>query len=224
MSNRSIGLALVVVALVATGISSLWKLNGLSAKLVSLEYTAPAVDPVATELELPPKAAESPTIDPPASATISTVPAPASPAEEDENAFKRRTFKNLLDQFDGVPLEKPDWPGFDRQKMAPILMVMAVAAHMDRAGTSTPELGDGVTRPLSDVDGVKYDHYFSYNGREYRFMRGDFPLFDEYTEHSSLDPATQASFDEPEPPRGYSYPEEFFARASQFAHGALALR
>jgi hypothetical protein len=159
------------------------------------------------------------------------VPTPVAGLADEDAEFKRRTFKELLDQFDGVPLERTDWPGFTPQQLCPMLMVMSVAAVMDAGGTSRPEIADGMRRDVHD--GGRWDHAFDYNGREYRFNRGMFPVYDEFNELQRAEARRQEAYRREQaastkpnlfPLDDLPYPEDFMLRASQFAHGALALR
>lgn len=146
---------------------------------------------------------------------------PFDPVSETEAQFRARMFCRLLAQFDGEPLDRPEWPGFDRQKLAPILLVTSVAAHLDAVGRGESVTGDDVR--TTEQQGV-FDHAFTFNDRSYQFRSGEFPAWDQWIALSRLDPATQAPFGiEPEPAREFSYPQEFFQAASTFGHQALAL-
>jgi len=189
-------------------------------------FVAAAPRPPATEAppvgELTPRSTvESPEIS--AHASLPT-PEPATEVKpETEQEFKLRTFQALLDQFDGKPMAHTDWPGYDRQRLAPMLMAMSVSAVMDAAGTSEPEHGDGIQRPAFSGDGR--DCGFDYNGRMYRFRRGEFPVYDRWVELErealALERANAAAAIRFEP---YVFPEEFFVLASDFAHEAISLR
>ena len=185
-----------------------------------------------------PAPAPAPSIEPPSqreSAVLQPIPAPLPPVAvavvDEEAEFKRRTFKELLDQFDGVPLERTDWPGFTPQQLCPMLMVMSVAAVMDANGTSRPEIADGVRR--DPHEGGRWEHAFDYNGREYRFNRGMFPVYDEFNDLQRAEARRQEAYRQEQaastkpnlvPLADLAYPSDFMLRASQFAHGALALR
>lgn len=143
---------------------------------------------------------------------------------------KRRALRKLIDQFDGKEVASPDWPGLSRQELAPVLVIMSVAAVMDVTGTSRPSIADGKRR--DPFEGGVYDCSFLYNSRSYQFKRGEFPIYDEYkdlameaaarrrkaeAERASSETPLQAS---PLPPE---FPEEFLNRVSAFGHGVAAL-
>lgn len=185
-----------------------------------------------------PEPAPVPSIEPPSqreSADLQPMPAPLPPVAvavlDEEAEFKRRTFKELLDQFDGVPLERTDWPGFTPQQLCPMLMVMSVAAVMDANGTSRPWIADGIRRDVHE--GGRWEHAFDYNGREYRFNRGMFPVYDEFNDLQRAEARRQEAYRQEQaastkpnlmPLTDLPYSGDFMLRASQFAHGALALR
>lgn len=139
--------------------------------------------------------------------------------------FERRTFGDLLAQFDGEPLENPAWPGFSRERLTPILMSMSVSAYMDRAGTFELIVRDGQVRSVHRDGQRRFDCVFDHNGRRYRFMTGEFPVYDEWLElvraqsvREMQNRATPVSAQDP------PYSEDFLRRASEFGHSAFALR
>jgi hypothetical protein len=143
-------------------------------------------------------------------------------AELSQEEFQRRSFVRLLAQFDGEPMDQPDWPGFDRQKLAPILVIRSVAAHLDAQERNFAAMDDEQFRAQVQAGGFEYS-WSSSDGR-FCFNAGEFPVYDEYVRLSHLDSATQQPIGiEPEPERDFWFPEEFFVNASAFAHEGLAL-
>lgn len=157
--------------------------------------------------------------------------APPQSVPDTEAQIKRRNLRETLAQFDGTELENPHWPGFSRQQLAPILVMSSVGVVMDALGTSTI-VPQGHSRDI--LESGRFDFAFMFGNRQYRFRRGDFPIYEEYRAmalaESARESAVQAAqLEPPYPPPsavrspGASFPEDYLERVSQFAHSALAL-
>lgn len=146
---------------------------------------------------------------------------PYDPKLETIQHWKRRAFRRLLAQFDCEPVEAPDWPGFDPQQLAGVLLSQSLHAHLEACG-GTPVVSNLAEHRLAaKIEGLECE--MEVNGGTYFFRRTDYPAWDEYLRLIAIDPAAQGSLAEPEPPRTFFYPEEFFALASAFGHDAYRL-
>ncbi len=146
---------------------------------------------------------------------------PYDPKLETEQHWKRRAFRRLLAQFDCEPLEAPDWPGFDSQQLAGVLLSQSLLAHLEACGRTPVVSNFAEHRLAAKIEGM--DCEMSANGGTYFFRKSDYPAWDGYMRLVAIDPAAQGSLAEPEPPRTFAYPDAFFACASAFGHDALAL-
>lgn len=146
---------------------------------------------------------------------------PYDPKLETEQHWKRRMFRRLLAQFDCEPVEAPDWPGFDPQQLAGVLVIQSLQAHLEVCGRTPVVSNLAEHRLAAKIEGL--DLEMEAKGGLYFFRTGDYPASDEYWRLVRIDPAAQGSLAEPEPPRTFFYPDAFFASASAFAHEAFAL-
>ncbi len=146
---------------------------------------------------------------------------PYDPKLETIEHWNRRAFRRLLAQFDCEPMEAPDWPGFDPQQLAGVLLSQSLQAHLQACGRTPVVSNLAEHRLAAKLEGL--DCEMSANGGTYFFRKADYPAWDEYMRLIAIDPAAQGSLAEPEPPRTFFYPDAFFACASEFAHQAYSL-
>lgn len=226
MSRTRIG-AIIAATIAALAVLNLWLGGPRNREEARIGETIGRVGP---PTERPPMAPDQSAIRVAVEAELpaeSSVVEASSPAPATEKELRLRRLVDLLDQFDGKPLEHPPWPGCSRDQLLPIVVMSSIAAVMDAQGTSTI-VPQGHTPDI--LEGGRYDYAFQVGNRDYRFRRGDFPIYEEYNalglagarrreaaETVRLDPAAARG-----PVGDLSiYDDEFCERLSQFAHGVV---
>ena len=77
-----------------------------------------------------------------------------------------------LREFLGEQVPDPQWQGVDRNTLARLTVGMSIAAILDALGRS---IEDSASYQYPRDAGV---HSFFYNGKNYEFSRGEFPVYD----------------------------------------------
>jgi hypothetical protein len=141
------------------------------------------------------------------------------------HAHELRSLQEVLAQMEGRSKADSYWKTWSKEELIPVLAAMGVAAPMDAAGTAfqpDPNVWTHTGRRSGDK---VYDYAVHYNSRTYRFMKGEFPVYEEYIELRKERGLLERARD-PMLPRGPEapYPEEFVKRLLESGYSALAIR
>lgn len=141
------------------------------------------------------------------------------------HAHELRSLQEILDQMEGRPKADSHWKTWSKEELIPLLAAMGVAAPMDAAGMAFQPDPNVLTHTGRRSGDKVYDYAFHYNTRTYRFMKGEFPVYDEYIELTKARGIIDRARD-PMLPKGPEapYPEEFVKRLLESGYSALAIR
>jgi hypothetical protein len=143
------------------------------------------------------------------------------PATETLEQFRLRKFRRLIAEFEGQEIEQPDWSGIDRESLAMVVLIEAIRAHLTAAGrVRAIEFSDEHSRGRAEG----FQRVWTIEGMVYAFQPEEFPAYQWFERLVDEDPATQVPLDQPLPPRGFFYPEQFFLDAAKFAREGWCLR
>ncbi len=141
------------------------------------------------------------------------------------HAHELRSLQEVLAQMEGRSKADSYWKTWSKEELIPVLAAMGVAAPMDAAGTAFQPDPNVLTHTGRRSGDKVYDYAVHYNSRTYRFMKGEFPVYEEYVDLIKARGIVERARD-PMLPRGPEapYPEEFVKRLLESGYRALAIR